>query len=270
MTEAEWLDSTDPIAMVEFLRETSVPGDTVNWRRSDWRFDEPQDPTDRKFRRFACACCRRIWDRIPEKCNRDAVAAVEDYLDGLLGGPAVQEAMIASSAVEWKEDGSGRRSEPGYWAVKYLGRGFYKLTAGRSALFIAFQIVFMADEEYKTLAGEEYFARIHAAGEFQHPFQWPLPVPAPVVAERVALSGLLRCLFGNPFRPVALDLRWRSADVMALAQGIESDQAWDRLPILADALMDAGCDSEEILAHCRSEATHVKGCWAVDLVLGKE
>lgn len=64
--------------------------------------------------------------------------------------------------------------------------------------------------------------------------------------------------------------RWRTADVLGLARAISEGRAFDRLPILADAPMDAGCDDDAILAHCRSQGPHVRGCWVVDLVLGKE
>jgi hypothetical protein len=58
---------------------------------------------------------------------------------------------------------------------------------------------------------------------------------------------------------------------MLLANGIYAERAFDRMPILADALQDAGCDSEALLSHLRdADATHVRGCWALDLVLGKE
>jgi hypothetical protein len=77
-------------------------------------------------------------------------------------------------------------------------------------------------------------------------------------------------LFGNPFRPLAFDSRWRTADVLGLARGIYEDRAFERLSLLADALMDAGCDSEDTLSHCRGPGPHVRGCWVVDLVLGKE
>ena len=82
---------------------------------------------------------------------------------------------------------------------------------------------------------------------------------------------LLREIFGNPFRPVAFDLAWRTSDAMLLAKGIYEERAFDRMPILADALQDAGCTSDDILNHLRDpHATHVRGCWALDLVLGKE
>lgn len=84
------------------------------------------------------------------------------------------------------------------------------------------------------------------------------------------MTNLVRCIFGNPFRPVTFAPEWRTSTVLALAQGIYDDRAFDRLPILADALQDAGCDSDDLLAHCRDERTpHARGCWAVDAVLGK-
>jgi hypothetical protein len=83
-------------------------------------------------------------------------------------------------------------------------------------------------------------------------------------------SGLLRDIFGNPFRPPAFDPRWRTADVLALGRGVYEDWAFDRLPLLADALLDAGCDNEDVLAHCRNDGPHVRGCWVVDLALGNE
>jgi hypothetical protein len=81
---------------------------------------------------------------------------------------------------------------------------------------------------------------------------------------------IVRDIFGNPFRPVALDPVWRTATVVALAQGIYADRAFDRMPILADALQDAGCDSDDVLTHCRGPGPHARGCWVVDLVLGKQ
>jgi hypothetical protein len=81
---------------------------------------------------------------------------------------------------------------------------------------------------------------------------------------------LIRELFGNPFRPGGFDLRWRTADAVALARGIYDDGAFDRLPILADALLDAGCDDEAMLAHCRAAGLHVRGCWVVDAIRTKE
>jgi hypothetical protein len=88
-------------------------------------------------------------------------------------------------------------------------------------------------------------------------------------AELAAVCGPSRCAAGNPFRPAAADPRWLTTTVLALARGIYAERAFDRLPILADALQDAGCGNEDILTHCRGPGSHVRGCWVVDLVLGK-
>ena len=89
-------------------------------------------------------------------------------------------------------------------------------------------------------------------------------------AERFAQANLLRDIFGNPFRPVAFDPAWLTETVVGLATAISDDRAFERMPILADALQEAGCENSDILTHCREPGVHVRGCWVVDLVLGKE
>ncbi len=83
-------------------------------------------------------------------------------------------------------------------------------------------------------------------------------------------ADLIRCVFGNPFRPVTFDPQWRTSTAIALAKGMYDSRDFSPMPILADALQDAGCENADILNHCRDEkATHVRGCWVVDIVLGK-
>jgi hypothetical protein len=84
---------------------------------------------------------------------------------------------------------------------------------------------------------------------------------------------LLRDIIGNPFRLVTVHadwLTWNHRMIANLAQAIYDDRAFDRLPILADALEDAGCGDADILGHLRGPGPHVRGCWVVDLLLGKE
>jgi biotin carboxyl carrier protein len=81
---------------------------------------------------------------------------------------------------------------------------------------------------------------------------------------------LLRDILGNPFRTLSFDPTWLTSTVVSLATGIYEERAFDRMPILADALQDAGCDNEDILNHCRGECVHVRGCFILDLILGKE
>ncbi|MBN9518744.1 hypothetical protein J0H58_09530 [bacterium] len=83
-------------------------------------------------------------------------------------------------------------------------------------------------------------------------------------------AGLLRDIFGLlPFREVVVPPHWRSEAVVALARGISAERAFERLPVLADALEDAGCDCQEVLEHCRGPNHHVRGCWVIDEVLQK-
>jgi hypothetical protein len=91
--------------------------------------------------------------------------------------------------------------------------------------------------------------------------------------EKAEQTHLLRDILGPlPFRPVIVDpswLNWNGGTVVRLAQSIYDDRAIDRLPVLGDALEEAGCQDPDILAHCRSGGDHIRGCWPVDLILGK-
>ena len=128
--------------------------------------------------------------------------------------------------------------------------------------FDALRRVLAGDPRSEGLPGESYRPGEVDLGDSPSP-EFPGRVPA---AEQ---ARLLRDVV-EPFRAAAFDPRWRTADAVGLARGIYEDRAFDRLPLLADALMDAGCDAEQLLAHCRSDGPHVRGCWAVDLVLDKE
>jgi hypothetical protein len=89
-------------------------------------------------------------------------------------------------------------------------------------------------------------------------------------AERGRLvADIMRDIVGNPFRTMTIDPAWLTSTVLTLAQGIYAERAFDRLPILADALQDAGCENADMLGHCRGPGPHVRGCWVVDLILGK-
>jgi hypothetical protein len=88
---------------------------------------------------------------------------------------------------------------------------------------------------------------------------------------RQTAAGLVRELYGNPFRPVTFSPEWRTSTAVAIAQQMYESRDLSAMPILADALQDAGCDNDDILTHCRDAiATHVRGCWVVDLVLDKK
>ena len=89
-------------------------------------------------------------------------------------------------------------------------------------------------------------------------------------AEERNQVALARDIFGNPFRPVAFEPDWRTSTAVAIAKQMYDARDFGAMPILADALQDAGCENEDVLTHCRDAmGVHVRGCWVVDLVLGK-
>jgi hypothetical protein len=91
-----------------------------------------------------------------------------------------------------------------------------------------------------------------------------------IEVEKRNQCNLIRDIFGNPFHRVCFTPASITSNACRLAESIYEDRAFDRLPILADALEEAGCTDTDILDHCREPGPHVRGCWVVDLLLGKE
>lgn len=130
-----------------------------------------------------------------------------------------------------------------------------------------------------TLGWDEYGNDIldaPAAAASNSGFGYDADIPAGIITtfspredEAANQAALLRCILGNPYRPVVLDPAWRTSTVVQLAQGIYDDRDFSAMPILADALQDAGCDNADVLNHCRDTGPHARGCWVVDLILGK-
>jgi hypothetical protein len=83
-------------------------------------------------------------------------------------------------------------------------------------------------------------------------------------------TALLRCVFHNPYYSTKFDPEWLTPTVRSLADGIDADYAFDRMPMLADALEEAGCEDAGVLLHCRGDVPHARGCWVVDAILGKK
>jgi hypothetical protein len=207
--------------------------------------------SDRKLRLFAVACCRRLAARISGDWCHDSVAAAERFADGLATEAERSAAMKAAQRAA-----QVRATVAFPTASKWVRRA-------ASAVYYA------ADREARAAVwNTSHFAVesliLWAEGRSNLN-------PASVGAdERKAHYGLLRDVFGNVARPVAFDPRWRTSDAFGLAQAIYDERAFERLPVLGDALMDAGCEDEAVLAHCRSSGPHVRGCWVVDLILSKD
>jgi len=194
--------------------------------------------TDRKVRLFACAGCRRVWKSLDRKPIQQAVEAAEQFADGAITTDELKQTLNQAARSVLKE---GKRN-------------FRKLTT---------------DPDYAVKAYKRTFGMSVALPEGLPTFLIDAPPPDEETFRTLLDPALLRDVFGNPFRPVSIEPRWLTSDVVALARGIYDDRAFDRLPILADALTDAGCEDADLLAHCRSDGSHARGCWVVDLILGK-
>lgn len=121
-----------------------------------------------------------------------------------------------------------------------------------------------------TLAfGEDEWSHI-PAGEETHQATYNVAVTDPRWIEHLTPGGKWETRVWPQDRVPVCEPAWRTSDVLALARGISADIAFDRMPILADALQDAGCTKDRILRHCRSSGPHVRGCWVLDLLLGDQ
>jgi hypothetical protein len=246
MTEAEWLACTDPQPMMEFLRRKA---------------------SDRKVRLFAVACCRRVWPSLEHEEFRDAVRKAELFADGLVGEDELLEAFKKALAIFPKLH--GKDNGPG---AALTASGF---PSPPKSIFQriadALDDPWWEDEFDKgdrlapALVTARHAAR--AAANLQGETH-VLDNPA-TIAEHREQTRLVHCLFGNPFRPRPAGGAWLTREVRALADGIYSERAFDRLPFLADALEASGCTNADLIEHCRSGREHARGCWVVDLLLGK-
>jgi hypothetical protein len=198
--------------------------------------------SERKLRLFACACCRKFWSRLGDRRARSAIEVAELFVDGL--------APLSALSAAYRE---------------------------------------FSDAERRTLHFDDAL-QLAAVGTALWKTSFALPgvvvggFETALTACRVSTEGvesltLLRDMVGNPFRPIAISpsvLAWSEVTVVRLAQASYKERLlpagtldYGRLAVLADALEEAGCTSEDILGHLRGPGPHVRGCWVVDIVLGK-
>lgn len=202
--------------------------------------------TERKLRLFACAATRQVWEDLIDQRSRTCVELAERYADGERDHHALEIAereAVAALNDDWDAALSESMLAPNVYA---------------SALAVS-----AANLELKCWDNSG-----PPPGVYVPPI---VDCLRSVKAERSkAVVALLHCLFGNPLRPVVLDPNWRTSRAVAIATRMYESRDFSALPTLADALQDAGCDNADILNHCRGPGPHVRGCWAVDLVLGRE
>lgn len=200
--------------------------------------------SDRKLRLLACACCRQIWDHLLDPRSRLAVEVAERFADDQATPRELARvrghALVAAAGSSWAA----------YWASNMKASG---------PLWNVFAAASAAPARQAAQQAHEQARQAQVWDDVQ-------------LASARDQVDLIRDLIGNPFRPVGIGdacLTWDDRMVGRLAEGIYQDRAFTLMPVLGDALEDAGCTDRRILEHCRLVGTHVRGCWVLDLILGK-
>lgn len=215
MTEAEWLSSEDPWAMLHVVRGLN--------------------PTERKVRLFNVAICRRFWNELREE-SREILMESELLADGLIDVKSDELCRRANSAVAPFDQAFPQKAFP-----------TREVRVQRDAA---------AAVCYAVLPGELFAAAAYF---------WDLDA-----SEKRAHAKIIRDLFGNPFHSVLLHRARLDRKPIEVASKIYQDRVFEMLPTLAIALAEVGCSQREILEHCHSEGPHTRGCWVLDLVLGRQ
>jgi hypothetical protein len=227
------------------------------WLSNKWSIFEAIDFLEergladaRKCRLYACACARLLWDALAHKTHRRTVELAEDFADGLI--PCAELAAARDVAVQFREQ--------------------YETSYDQEDICPGRVVFATAAADAASAARDAWY---HASNVFGHLPQVPVPRSLRGEVER-----LLREVFGNPFRPCAVDPAWLAHDggaVAKLARAAYDERdlpqgtlSRDRLAVLADALEDVGCAEGVLLSHLREPGRHVLGCWAVDQVLDRE
>lgn len=248
MTEREWLESGDVAPLIHHIERCG---------------------SKRKLRLFALACCRSIAHLLIDKRSRVAVTALERFADGRCDLAVLARCHLRARAacrkIErplYQADGCLHSNAESSAACAVLCAAKPDITPTRYPNYVESTISSVSSWSLMALGSFDRSAS-HNPSERQ----------ASDATFSIAQVGMLRDIFGNPFRPITINpnwLAWNDSTVVKIAQVIYDEHGFDRMPMLADALEEASCDNAHITGHCRSTVLHVRGCWVIDLLLGKE
>jgi hypothetical protein len=240
MTEQEWLASGYSLKMLAFIHR--------------WKGMNRRKAGRRKLRLFGCSSCRRMWEQMTDERSRQAVVVAERWCDGNANIAEVEQSRTLAQKAYSATFDRYLFVEDDYLELVRI-RGWLEgdeLSAAIGAMNVLdSQAVNFISTCLSNRCGEE------------------LPEYPIYMARSRAEAVSLRCIFGNPFRPVRFNSTWRTPQAIALARTDYEERRFEDLPLLADALEEAGCTDAAILAHLRGPGPHVRGCWVVDLVLDK-
>jgi hypothetical protein len=248
MTEQEWLQATDPKPMLEFLQGKV---------------------SDRKWRLYLCGGCRHISHLFFRPWSLTAVEVAERFADGQATQYELNRAEYSAEAASFGYELDNQRFSPSHpYRMEVVPRlveiGALPESSLSGGEWEVDEVTRRSLVSAASLA--ECCARIDAPSSFSWWYEWISCVNWPG-------RWLVDCVFGNPFRPVALKpslLTWHGGLPVSMARQIYDSRDFTDMSVLADGLEEAGCQDQDILSHCRSGGEHVRGCWVVDMVLGKK
>jgi hypothetical protein len=252
VNESEWLSSTDPSRMLAYL---TAMNSAVGVGESPYPVPHT---SDRKPRLFACACCRAVWNLLTDPRSRKAVEVAERCADG----------EVERLEVPWLDWRDGTRDVPD-WLREWSPCASNPTEAARrccnNPTLAAAQAALLRDvvgNPWRPVVPERAYltdatarARVSAAAH-------------------AAWEGGPRGRQGDELYRRAVDgmvfrQTWLTPTVLRIARGVYADRDWVALPVLADALQEAGCEDEQVLGHLRGPGPHCRGCFVLDLLLGK-
>jgi hypothetical protein len=262
-TEQEWLACDDPGRLL---------------RRARFRSHR------RKSRLFAVACCRCIWRMLVDERSRMAVEVAERHADGAATDDELAAAARAADAAHHEMYATlGKVGSSLEWAALYAAHPDPFHGAKNVSWMAAWCRFYQAKKSQPDYDDIHHLPcrLIERVGPLALLLgRWKVEIieqAEATGAEKHVQAALLRCIFGNPFRPVAFDPTWLTSQVMSLAQAAYDHRNMPggtldptRLGILADALEEAGCTEQSLLDHLRSLGPHVRGCWPLDRCLAKD
>jgi len=195
----------------------------------------------RKLRLFGVACCYRIAHFMSSAVSPNTVEIAERFADGLVSAEDLRRAHEAARAEALRIDAAADGADAAMDVALADAADAAVFSSGH-VVNAVYERMFMDKQAPGTRADYQELA-FHAQ--------------------------LLRDIFGNPFRPVSILPAWRTPQVLSQAEAINAEKAFERLPMLEDALVHAGCADADVLSHCRGPGPHVRGCWVIDALLGK-
>src|SRR5262245_40848626 len=193
----------------------------------------------RRWRLYLAACCRELFGNKPPKRVLEAFDITDRFADT---GKTKAALAKARSLGYPNPNANPPDTTLDNFDLEYLGNSSELL-----------------EELFKEKLENDVLPRMGMSA------QWDLRMKFP--ASRAMLQRVLTEFEAPANAGKRFDPAWRTSDVLGLARGIYRERAFDRMPILSDALLDAGCADKEILAHCRAKTAHVRGCWLLDLIL---